>query len=299
MRFALLMLAVLATASAQAPGEKRQYQTGSCPKTAELEVAPRAEYWFEGALGKKHIRMYLERGGPGVVGAFYDTIDWNPLTLGGRWIASQPEAIEVTARGERDATAGHLKAQLTAEGLAGTWLGSGEENGVDFHLKTVAQPKCDGSEGWRVFKDAHWPVTFSYPGSWHVSASEDSITLTCPDPSLMAYDGYEISVSQGTTANNATSDFIQCDDKWIYGYACKCDKTERCKVAPASDRGGMTILKADEVEWKAYCRGGGYAGEGSGDRRILTFDDAWIVVEAQGTPAELVERIVGTAKRRK
>jgi hypothetical protein len=31
----------------------------------------------------------------------------------------------------------------------------------------------------------------------------------------------------------------------------------------------------------------------------MTFEDTWIVVEAEGQPAELVERIVGSAKRRK
>jgi hypothetical protein len=296
MRLAVVVVLVLTEAFAQAP-EKKQYQTGFCPRTAELEAGPSQKYWFEGALGQKHVRMYLERGGEGVVGVMYDTVDWVPLTLGGRWIAGK-ETIEVTAFTERDAMGGVLKGQATASGFTGVWSQEGGENGLPFRLKTVTQPKCDGSERWKTFEDGRWPVSFSYPGSWHVSTSADSITLTCPDASLMAYDGYEIDVKQGAEANTVTSDFIQCENKWIYGYDCRCDNATRCKIAPAADQGGMTMLRGDKIEWRVYCRGGGYVATGSGDRRVLTFGDTWIVVEGEGPPGELVERIVGTAKKR-
>jgi hypothetical protein len=132
-----------------------------------------------------------------------------------------------------------------------------------------------------------------------VSIDGDSITLTCPDASLMAYDGYQVSVRQGAEANNATSDFVQCGDKWSYGYDCKCGDVSRCKNAPATERGGMMILRGDERGWRTYCRNGGYIGQGEGVRRILTFGDTWIDVEGQGPPSELVEKIVSTAKRRR
>ena len=115
----------------------------------------------------------------------------------------------------------------------------------------------------------------------------------------MAYGGYEVDVRQGAEANNATSDFVQCGDKWNYGYDCKCGDISHCKTAPASMRDGMTILRGDEREWRTYCRNGGYVGQGDGVRRILTFGDMWIVAEGQGPAAEMVERIVGTAKRRR
>ena len=85
----------------------------------------------------------------------------------------------------------------------------------------------------------------------------------------------------------------------IYGYDCKCSEDKQCKVAPAADRGGMTILSGDEIDWKAYCRGGGDIGRGQGARRVLTFDDNWIVMEGRGPFAELVERMAGTAKRKR
>jgi hypothetical protein len=298
MRLALVVLFVMATASAQTPPPK-QYQTGFCPKTAELEAGPRAEYWFEGVLGKKHVRMYLNRGGAGVVGVFYETESWVPVFLGGKWIAGQPGAVELTARTQRDFEIGEVKGQLNEGELVGAWTPKGEETGISFRFKAVAQPKCDGTEPWKSFHDSHWPITFSYPASWHVSATQDSITLTCPDASLMAYDEHEIRIWQGPEANNAASDVVQCGDKWIYGYGCKCGRNiDGCKEAVAAEQEGMTVLTADDRAWRVYCRDGGYVGLGKGSRRILTFGDAWVVIEAQGAPAELVVRMLATAKRR-
>jgi hypothetical protein len=299
LRYAPLILAwfVLTAARAQAPGGK-QYQSKFCPKTAELEVSPSAKYWFEGYVGKKHVRMYLERGGAGVVGVVYDSADWVPLILGGRWTSGDLEAVEMTALSARDTTAAVVRGHVTAHGFDGMWVAGGEENGTAFQLKTATEPRCDGSGSWKAFQDGHWPVTFSYPASWHVRTSGDTVTLTCPDPALMAYDGYEINVMQGEDANNATTDFVQCGDKWIYGYECKCEDATRCKDAPAEEREGMTILRGEKREWRADCRGGGYVGEGQGDRRIVTFGDTWIVVEGQGPVAVLVEKIVGTAKKK-
>jgi hypothetical protein len=297
-RIALLVVLVWVTASAQAPNGK-QFQTGYCPRTAELDAAVEQQYWFEGMLGKKHVRMYLNRGGDGVVGVYYDTTDWVPVFLGGKWIASESGSVDMTALSGRDRTVGKLKGKLTASGLAGSWEGSGE-SGTEFQLKAETQPKCDGSEKWKNFSDGHWPITFSYPGSWHASVSGDSVTLTCPDASLMAYDGWEISVRQGGDAQNETTGFVQCGDKWIYGYDCKCGPNPGgCKTAVLMDRGGMTELKADEMEWRVYCRDGGLVGSGSGDRRVLMFGDNWIVVEGEGPPAKLVERLVETVKRKK
>lgn len=300
MRFALVVLFVTATASAQTPAPKK-YQTGFCPKTAELGTSPRGEYWFEGALGKKHVRVYLNRGGEGVAGVLYDTEGWVPVFLGGKWTGGQSGAMELTARTQRDYEIAEVKEQINEAGeLVGTWTARGEQVGTPFHWKAVTQPRCDGKEAWKNFHDSHWPITFSYPGSWHVSSTEDSITLTCPDASLMAYDEYEIRVWQGPEANTAASDVVQCGEKWIYGYGCKCGREmDGCKAAVAAEQEGMTVLTADEREWRVYCRDGGYAGLGEGSRRIVTFGDAWIVIEAEGAAGELVGRLAGTAKKRR
>jgi hypothetical protein len=286
------------TASAQAP-EKKQSPIGSCPKTAEIDTVATQKYWFEGALAQKHVRMYLERGGQGVVGVFYNTADWVPEVLGGYWIAGQQETVELRAADEHDVELGHLQGRLTANSLAGVWSPVRPGNEISFNLKLVAQPKCDGSGPWKNFDDKSWAVTLSYPVGWHVSSGAESITLTCPDPSLMAYEGNDIEVTQGAEANEVTSDFIQCGDKWIYGYNCRCADASRCKVAFTEDREGITVVRADRIEWRVYCRGGGYAGLGEGVRRVITFDDKWIVVEGQGPAAALVERVVGAVKKRR
>lgn len=299
MRFALLPVVIVATALAQAPTPKQQ-QTGYCPKTAVLEASPQQQFWFEGTLGKRHVRMYLDRGGDGVVGVFYDTADWVPVLLGGKWMSGPTEKMELIARSERDVGLGVMKGRLTANGLVGEWTQGNEDKEIAFHLKGVPQPKCDGKEPWKSFNDSHWPITFSYPASWHISTAEKSVTLTCPDASWMAYEEQEIHVLQGADEDKEPTDFVQCGEKWIYGYDCKCGRErDGCQTAAAENREGMTVLKADKLEWRVYCRDGGYVGSGWGDRRILTFEDTWIVVEAEGTAAELVERIAGSAKRRR
>jgi hypothetical protein len=53
-----------------------------CPQTARLSGRP-ADRWFEGTIGPKHVRMYVERGGQEVVGLYYDVADWKPILLGG------------------------------------------------------------------------------------------------------------------------------------------------------------------------------------------------------------------------
>jgi hypothetical protein len=57
---ALAPLILISAASAQINGQKQatdqqQYQTGYCPQTHQLEAAPQAKYWFEGAIGKRSV----------------------------------------------------------------------------------------------------------------------------------------------------------------------------------------------------------------------------------------------------
>jgi hypothetical protein len=287
---------LLVAASTLAP-QGRQYQTAFCPNTAQLEVAPSQKFWFEGSFGQKHMRVYFERGGTGVVGVFYNLADWAPITLGGQWIGGAQPSVALTAYGERESELGRLTGEITAGSFNGVWSASGTSD-IPVHLKQTPQPKCDGSGPWKFLNDKRWPIGFSYPGTWRVNITAETITLTCPDPSLMAYEGSEIDVLQGTEANTVTSDFVQCGDKWIYGYGCKCENASKCTTAPAVNRDNMTILQGDNIEWRLYCRGGGYVGQGDGHRRVITFGDTWIAVQGQSRAGDLVDRIVATAKRR-
>lgn len=115
----------------------------------------------------------------------------------------------------------------------------------------------------------------------------------------MAYAGFEIRLTQGRRADPEVSDFVQCAGQWRYGPGCDCEKLGDCRAATVSDRKGMTILGGDEMEWRVYCRGGGYIAQGFGCRRVLLINDRWVQLSGQGPPSELVERILATAKRRR
>ena len=80
------MVALFAAVSIQA--------VGLCPSWPELEDGPSGDYWLEGIIGQRPVRMHLERGGGVVVGAFYYTDDWAPFVLRGRW--KNGDVVEVT-----------------------------------------------------------------------------------------------------------------------------------------------------------------------------------------------------------
>ena len=60
----------------------------------------------------------------------------------------------------------------------------------------------------------------------------------------------------------------------------------------------MTVLSGDEMEWRVYCRNGGYVAQGFGFYRLLLLDDRWSDLSGQGPPSELIETIVKTVRRR-
>jgi len=297
MRFALLMFALMTMVQAQTPGEK-EYQTGRCPHTPALEGDPTSPYWLEGTIGQEPVRMVLERGGEVAVATFYYTADWVPVFLGGRW--KEGDNIEVTATTEDDTETGRLEGRLTTSGFVGTWTQPGYNNAVPVRLKIVPQPKCDASGPWKLFDDARWPITFSYPASWRVTVQDDGdLTLTCPDPEQMAYMGFNIWLSQGRRVDPEASGFFQCVGQWRYGLGCDCENLGNCEAATVSHRKGMTILGGDEREWRVYCRNGGYVAQGDGHYHVLLIDDRWVQLYGMGPPSGLVERIVATGKRRR
>ena len=295
MRSPLIVFAV-ALAAAQAPSTK-EYQEAVCPSTPPLEVAPSSEHWFEGFIGRRRVRMHLERGGEAVVGTFYDTANWVPLILGGRWINGG--VVEATGRTEDDSVAGRLHGRITTSGFVGSWTPQGRAGTEPVQLKRVAQPECGHYTGaWRQFSDPRWPVTFSYPASWRLEERGDSLTLTCPDPSAMAYLDFNIQITQGSTDDEGAGYFVRCAGKWRYGRQCDCDNLDACRIAEITQENGMTVLCGDEMEWRVYCRNGGYVAQGFGSYRLLLLDDRWSDLIGQGPPSELIETIVKTVRRR-
>lgn len=122
--------------------------------------------------------MYMERGGPEVVGLYYDTADWKPIILGGKW--SEDNNFEVTTRlPEPDAVAiGALNGRIISSGtLVGTLImRAGNDGGQEpVAMKRMLQPSCNGSGVWQKFNNPNVPITFSYPASWHVEIAEPDI----------------------------------------------------------------------------------------------------------------------------
>src|SRR5258708_1243771 len=83
-------------------------------------------------------------------------------------------------------------------------------------------------------------VTFSYPASWRLETSNDGVKVTCPNPSFMAYESYDIEFRQGKQSELADLGFHLIETKWMHGEDC--DKTpSACSFVPVRRREGMTI----------------------------------------------------------
>jgi len=267
-----------------------------CPQEPKLDGVPASDYWLEGTIGKRRVRMYLERGGGVVVGVFYDVADWVPLILRGRW--ADGDAIELAASTRDDDPIGKLKGRHSATGFVGTWMPEDGSPAQAVRLRPSSQDQCDGKGPWRRFSDPRWPITFSYPVSWRLETTDESISLTCPDPSLMVYLQYGLGVGQAAkAADNAGEYFVQCGKKW-YADWCDCDDTSACREAQVDYREHMTILRDEQQLWRAHCAGGGYVGLTDGDSVSILLGQRWVTISGPVPPGELIQRILSTVKQR-
>ncbi len=240
--------------------------------------------------------MYLERGGSVVIGAFYDTSDWLPVILAGRWQSGGE--IEAGGQTEEKAGTGVLKARLTAGTLVGTWVPNPLAAPLPVRLATVPRPDCGGSGPWQRFDDNRWPIAFLYPASWHARVTSSRITLTCPDPSLMPYAGFEIDLARVRPGTLGVLGFVQCGGTWRYGPLCDCAGSSGCEAPADSEIQGIRVI-VHEGAARTYCRGGGYVAAGSGLLGILLSGDERIQISGQGPPSELIRRILGTLHPRR
>jgi hypothetical protein len=205
-------------------------------------------------------------------------------------------ALDASDKTETNVETGHLKGRLTANDFVGQWIPQDQSTPLPTFLKAGAQPRCDGAGAWKRFDDDRWPVTFSYPASWRLEISNDGVKVTCPNPSFIVYDSYGIEFRQGKQGELADLGFHLIGTKWMYGQGC--DETpSHCSLAPVRRREGMTILGADEHEWRVYCLGSGYVAEGEGHEVVLLIGDRWMDLRGEGPPSELIRRIVATADR--
>jgi hypothetical protein len=271
-----------------------------CPHTATLGNSPSDEYWLDGKSGIRHIRMYVERGGEGVVGVLYDTADWNPVLLGGQWRGIGEMELNVTTVDH--GALGHLSGKLRSGRFAGVW-NKADGSRERISLKVGAEPShydpYYASEPLRTFRDLRWPITFSYPAWWRLEVGE-SIILTDPDPIRMAIGNGQIEVVRNAVLSEGG--VLKCGDKWEYGDSCEdCenaspDSALSCAPFKVTKRNGMTILNADAHEWRLYCIDGGYIGQGDGASRYIDIgDSSWINVS--GNDSNVVELIAKSIAR--
>jgi hypothetical protein len=302
---AVVSLVLLSVAWAQDPTQSPAADddsgvTGYCPQTRALKGDPQQEFWFDGTIGDRPVRMYLYRVGSGVVGLFYYAErDWDPILLGGGW---KDGAVNLSDETEDHPATGRLQGQVGKMSLGGTWTSQGER-AEPVQLAVVEEPKCDGDGPWKRFDDPKWPVSFSYPATWRVRESSDSVarslTLTCPDPEAMAYNNevtiWESEGKPGAGVEGAQSGVVMCADGWRYG--CKCsDDLEACHRAETSRQRDRTILNLDEHEWRVYCRGGGYVAQGDGEDRVVVLQDRWVEFAGAGGSSAIVDRLVNSAR---
>jgi rhodanese-related sulfurtransferase len=304
--FLLVMTASAQTAPSYEPTETADEQSGLCPRTHNLELAPSAQYWLEGVIGSKTVKMFLERGGSGVVGLFYAPDgDWTPVLLGGMW---KPSGIDLSAGAdtaafdpETPAPIGRLQGQLTDSVFLGQWTPKGGQQSEPVRMSVVPKTECDGKGSWKRFDSPKWPFSFSYPASWHLVEEHDGpgdyIRLICPDPGAMAY-ATDVTVSEGLGEPPAETGLVRCGKSWRFYAECGEDiKDSVYSHIPAqSVRHGMRILDISDHEWRVYCRSGGYVGQTDGADRVVLLQTGWTAITMVGNDFDIVERIVDTVR---
>ena len=302
---ALLTLVLAAGACAQSPDSKITKQTDRtedywyCPRTHSLEDAPSQKFFLDGSIGKRAIRMYIDRGGSGVVGLFFDKETWQVTEFGGNWNNGQ---IDASDEAEGHPATGRLSASLSGSRLVGSWTSVNSNAAEAVDLSTIAEPTCDGKESWKRFDSAESPVSFSYPASWHFEQDREGVWLTCPDPAEIAY-SQDVYIRMGSGHFQGPPQLLKCEGKWIYrtaGSECDCDHPDEpdCHAAKAVRRGSAVILDVGEHEWRNYCHSGGYVGQGYGEDRVILLPHSWIEIMAQGKSSGLIDRLVDSAKER-
>jgi len=294
-----VVLAVLAL-EATATGSRHV-----CPLEPSLEDEPSSEHWLEGTVGGGRVRMYLERGGGAVTGAYYYTKHWEPLLLAGTWLG-QGE-LRLSEKTEKGAETGTFQGILGAAGLTGQWTSADGQRRAPVRLRVVRAPRCDATGPWQTFDDPSWPVTFSYPASWHVRRAGDSISVACPDPAQLIYADSDIQLVTGqglARFDRGEGSFYRCRGRWIHNSislmaGCECSDPRHVDCTPrvATTRDGVTVM-GGSAEVRVYCRGGGYFGAGEREERLILIGDRWVELDGEVKDEQVVARMAATIRLR-
>jgi hypothetical protein len=262
------------------------------PWTHVLEDGPQEEYWFEGTIRNSTVRMYLHRGGAGVVGLFYATDgEWKPTFLGGEWSADK---ITLSAESADQAPKGHLRGQLVNGAFIGNWTPDSSRHVDPVRLAAIQKPACDGRGVWKRLDDLKWPVSFSYPASWHIQEDRDALRLICPDPEAMTSED-EVTIYEGKGKPGGPWRLVHSDKGWRHDLDE--GNSASFSVSKVSQQLGKTILNLDH-EWRVYCTDGGYVGLGEGEDQVVLLRDYWIEFMGAGSASDIVDRLVKSTSAR-
>jgi hypothetical protein len=286
---ALLFLVSL-QAQSQADGKDADNEQAwnICPASPELHGESETQSWFEGTFGARFVRLYLDRVGNGVVGTFYSTDDWRPIDIGGEWSANDSLTLGIVMDVETaPSTESGLTAQVIGQELVGDWKQDLTTSTVPIHLHRVSQPQCDGRGPWRTFSDKQWPIMFSFPADWHVEVNDTELSLTCPDPSWMAYAGVNL-----TLTKSGKNEIPLCGGHWMFA-GNDCDRERELDprtLATVQTAKGITRYSGWGHEHRLYCNIGGYRGQGDGDAEVLQVGETWIEIQAEQGTAQILPK---------
>jgi hypothetical protein len=268
-----------------------------CPRTHALEGAPEEEYWLMGTIRNSTVRMYLHRAGADVVGLFYATEgDWTPTFLGGEWSA---KGIKLLGESADEVPTGRLDIQLVNGAFIGRWKSDQSDHADQVRLATTKKPACDGRGVWKRFDDPKWPVSFSYPASWHVKEYTDSnsdvLELICPDPEKMTY-SFGVTIFEGKGKPGGPWELVQCPKGWRFGPSCDSydENAATAQAAKLSQQPDKTVLGLVH-EWRVYCSDGGYRGQTEGDDEVVILRNSWAEFMGSVSGSGFVDRLAKSA----
>lgn len=223
----VLYLALLLSEVRPIPGQETI--VAYCPQTARLSGNP-TDQWFAGTIGAGRVRVYVRRSDQEVVGLYYDLSDWKPILLGGQWTKEGNVRMTTSPVMPDSRPVGTLRGVLSS---TGDFIGSVVSNDGTLSaqksvaMKQVPQPSCSGAGSWQTFSNLKWPITFSYPASWHVeiaeadvatSSSNEKLVLACADPMTLGYNMTIEFLPEEMRDDNRVADFIRfMGGTWMYG----------------------------------------------------------------------------------
>jgi hypothetical protein len=267
-----------------------------CPQTPALHGRTSTEFWFEGTFGTRAVRLYLNRVDHNAIGTFYSTDDWHGVSIGGTWSPKDRLTLGIVGKtGTESSTEDGLAVHVSGDKLLGAWKQDPMRPSVLVDLHRVPRPLCDGRGFWASFSDKRWPIEFSYPADWHVEASESEITITCPDPFWMAYEGVNITLSKSPRSEIP---LMQCGDRSIFGsYSCIPPNGPFGSQAVVTRHDGVTRFTGWAMEHRLYCKVGGYVGQGDGEDEVLNVGSTWIDVSAEQDAPNVLDKINASIKK--